>query len=57
MVKLIYPVNTPQKKQKYSTVIREGERPKRLDGMAKAEALLVVYCRGKLTTEEHTGWT
>ena len=56
VVQLIYPVDIAQKRERFKTLVREGDRPVRLSGMSKAEAIVEVRRRGKLTTEEHAGW-
>ncbi len=56
VAKLIYPIDVAEKKQRFTTEVQEGDRPIRLRGMGKAEAILEVRRHGKLTTEEHAGW-
>ena len=53
-VALRYPVGRGRKGRKFTTVVREGDSPRRLRGMEQAEALLEVRRRGRLTTEATT---
>ena len=56
VVKVSYPVEEGVRTRRRSTILRERDRPVRLDGMHKAEASIEVRRRGKLTTEKELLW-